>query len=65
MRDPAALIALAPQAKTKIKATARGWSLVSRAEIEALAFVADLFLVDADLPSAPAAKPAPAVISDL
>lgn len=37
---------LAALAKTKVKATARGWSMLSRDEIMALAFVTDLILVD-------------------
>lgn len=63
-RSPADMAALAARAKTKVKATARGWSLLSREEIEALAFIADLMLEDAGLPAAPA-QPQPTVISEL
>lgn len=63
-RSPTDMAALAARAKTKVKATARGWSLLSREEIEALAFVVDLFLEDAALPVAPA-KAEPQVISTL
>lgn len=55
----------AARAKTKVKATARGWSLLSREEIIALAFIADVFLEDGILPAPPPAKPAPAVISNI
>lgn len=56
---------LAAQAKAKVKATARGWSMLSREAIEALAWFADLFLEDAALPMPSPAQPAPAVISNV
>ncbi|MFS4437874.1 hypothetical protein ACMA5I_06650 [Paracoccaceae bacterium GXU_MW_L88] len=40
------MMALAAQAKTKVKDHARGWSLLSQTEVIALAFVADLLLED-------------------
>ena len=65
MHDIAQMIALAAQAKAKVKACARGWSMVSADEIVALAFVADVFLEDGALPDPPPAKPEPRVISEL
>lgn len=57
------LTELAVQAKTKVKASARGWSMLSHHEVLALAWFADLHLVDADeKPPAPA-TPEPQVIS--
>ena len=59
------LTRLAVRAKTKVKATARGWSVLSQHEILALAWVADLLLIDGEqVPPSPA-KPAPAVISNV
>lgn len=65
MSDVARMIALAARAKAKVKASARGWSMVSAEEIVALAFVADVFLEDGALPDPPPAKPEPPVISTL
>ncbi len=56
---------MSSSARWPLKASARGWSLVSRAEIEALAFIADLILEDADLAEAASGHPAPPVISPL
>lgn len=55
----------AARAKAKVKATARGWSLLSKDEIIALAFIADVFLEDGALPTPSPAKSAPAVISNV
>jgi hypothetical protein len=53
----------AARAKAKVKATARGWSMLSKDEILGLAFIANVFLEDGTLPTPAPAKPAPAVIS--
>lgn len=55
----------AARAKAKVKATARGWSMLSKDEILALAFIADVFLEDGALPTPAPAKSAPAVISNV
>jgi hypothetical protein len=65
MSEIARMTALAASAKAKVKATARGWSMVTAEEIIALAFIADVFLEDAALPEAPAGRAAPDVISTL
>lgn len=65
MIDAAQLVALAARAKAKVKATARGWSMLSQQEIVALAFVADVFLEDAVLPQARGQTAEPEVISTL
>lgn len=62
------MTALAAQAKAKVKATARGWSMVTAEEIVALAFIADVFLEDAASPAPQPVRPikgAPEVISTL
>ncbi|MGD9918998.1 MAG: hypothetical protein AB7U46_13350, partial [Paenirhodobacter sp.] len=46
----AELTELAATAKAKVKASARGWSMLSQREIIALAWLADLFLEDGALP---------------
>jgi hypothetical protein len=56
---------LAASAKAKVRASALGWSILSKHEILALAWFADLFLEDGALPAPTAAKPAPPVISTL
>ena len=53
MSDAARMVELAASAKTKVKATARGWSMVTAEEIVALAFIADVFLEDAAQPATP------------
>ena len=55
---------MAATAKAKVKASARGWSMLSQQEIIALAWFADLFLEDGALAPPPSAKPEPAVISN-
>jgi hypothetical protein len=57
------LAEIAAVAKAKVKATARGWSMLSQVEILALAFIADVVLEDGALPEPAPAKPAPNVIS--
>lgn len=57
------LTRMAVQAKTKVKASARGWSMLSQHEVLALAWVADQFLTDSEQLLPPQAHPAPAVIS--
>lgn len=59
------LTALAAKAKARVRASASGWSLLSKHEILALAWFADLFLEDGALPAPAPAKPAPDVISNL
>lgn len=61
----AELTELAATAKAKVKASARGWSMLSQREIIALAWLADLFLEDGALPVPPPAAPPPNVISEL
>lgn len=57
------LTRLAAGAKTKVQATARGWSMLSREEIQALAWFAHLFLEDTE-PGQPAPiRPEPPEIS--
>lgn len=65
MSDAARMVELAASAKTKVKATARGWSMVTAEEIVALAFIADVFLEDAALPDALPPAQEPDVISRL
>lgn len=65
MSDLSRMVVLAAQAKAKVKASARGWSMVTAEEIVALAFIADVFLEDAALPAPPPPAPAPNVISQL
>ncbi len=55
----------AARAKNKVKASARGWSLLSQIEIIALAWAVDLFLEDGELAPPSPAKPEPAVISNV
>lgn len=59
------LAELAVQAKTKVKATARGWSMLSQYEVLALAWLADLILIDGEPVPTPAPRPEPAVISNV
>ena len=59
----AELTRLAARAKTRVKASPRGWSLLSQVEIIALAWAVDLFLEDGALAPSPPAKPEPTVIS--
>lgn len=59
------LTEIAATAKSKVKRSARGWSMLSQIEILALAWLADLLLVDADLTNNSQPKAAPAVISNL
>ncbi len=59
------LARLAVRAKSKVKASARGWSMLSQIEVLALAWFADLFLKDGELAPSPPAKPEPAVISNV
>lgn len=59
------LTRLAVRAKSKVKASARGWSMLSQIEVLALAWFADLFLEDGELAPSPPAKPEPAVISNV
>ncbi|KMW60762.1 hypothetical protein AIOL_000927 [Candidatus Rhodobacter oscarellae] len=59
------LTRLAVRAKSKVKATARGWSMLSQHEVLALAWFADLLLEDGELVTPPPAKPEPAVISNV
>lgn len=59
------LTRLVVRAKTKVKATARGWSMLSQHEVLALAWMADLLLIDGEQMPPPPAKPAPAVISNV
>lgn len=54
---------LAARAKAKVKASARGWSMLSQEEILALAWFADLFLNDAELAQPAPARTEPPVIS--
>lgn len=65
MSDIETHVRRAARAKAKVKATARGWSMLSKDEIIALAFIADVFLEDGALPNPAPAKPAPAVISNV
>jgi hypothetical protein len=68
MHSIADMTVLAASAKTKVKSSARGWSMVTADEIIALAFIADLFLDDTgDAVIADARAPAaePPVISHL
>ena len=56
---------LTATAKAKVKASTRGWSMLSQREIIALAWLADMILEDGALPvPAPASTP-PNVISEL
>lgn len=55
---------VAARAKTRVKASARGWSMLSQIDIIALAFFADLALVDVITPAAPA-QPRPPLISEV
>ena len=66
MDDIEQMVALASRAKTKIKAHNNGWSLVSKEEIIALAFIADIMLEDY-IPTDPpvALKPQPKIISEV
>lgn len=57
------LTRLAVRAKSKVKATARGWSMLSRIEVLALARFADLFLEDGEPAPPPQVKTESAVIS--
>lgn len=59
------LTKLAATAKAKVKASARGWSMLSQREIIALAWLADLILEDGALPEPRPASPPPNVISEL
>lgn len=59
------LTRMAVRAKSKVKATARGWSMLSQHEVLALAWFADLLLEDGELVTPPPAKPEPAVISNV
>lgn len=61
----AELTELAATAKAKVKASARGWSMLSQREIIALAWLADLILEDGALPVPAPASPPPNVISEL
>jgi hypothetical protein len=68
MSEVARLVELAARAKAKVKASARGWSMVTAEEIVALAFIADVFLEDAALVAPSPARPIkgePDVISRL
>lgn len=65
MSDIETYVRRAARAKAKVKATARGWTMLSKDEIIALAFIADVFLEDGDLPTPPPARPEPAVISNV
>ncbi len=58
-------VLVAARAKTKVKASARGWSLVTQEEILALAWIADVFLEDTALPEPTPGRPEPAVISNV
>lgn len=64
-KELARMVALAARAKSKVKATARDWTVLSKEEIIALAFIADVFLEDGALPNPAPAKPTPAVFSNL
>lgn len=55
----------AMRAKTKVRASARGWSMLSQVEILALAWFADLFLEDENPADPPPEKLKPTVISEL
>ena len=57
------MVGYAACAKAKVKATARGWTMLSQREIISLAFFADCFLEDGDLAEPAPAKPEPRVIS--
>ena len=59
----AELTRFAARAKAKVKASARGWSMLSQEEILALAWFADQFLEDAEPVQSAPARPAPPVIS--
>ena len=54
---------IATQAKTRVKQSGRGWSVLSQLEIIALAWFADLFLQDITLQPRMPGKPEPTVIS--
>ncbi len=54
---------LAARAKARVKASPRGWSLLSQVEIIALTWAVDLFLEDGEMPPPPPAHPEPTVIS--
>jgi hypothetical protein len=62
---PERMAGLAAVAKTKVKSSARGWSMLSRQEIVSLAFVADLILEDVTLAGALVAAPENPPISEL
>jgi len=53
------------RAKSKVKAAKNGWSMLSKIEVLALVWFADLFLEDGELAPPPPAKPEPAVISNV
>lgn len=59
------LTRLAVRAKSKVKATKHGWSMLSQHEALALAWFADLFLRDGALPDPVPATPEPSVISHI
>lgn len=59
------LTRMAASAKNKVKASSRGWSLLSQVEIIALAWAVDLFLEDGELAPPPPATPEPTVISNV
>jgi len=59
------LTQLAAEAKAKVKAKRMGWSMLSHLEVLALAWFADLFLEDGQLPDPAPPQPEPTVISQL
>lgn len=58
-------VALAARAKVKVKASARGWSMLSKDEIVSLAFVVDFFLEDGEIEGAGEAPAPPVIYSEL
>lgn len=56
---------IAAQAKSKVKASARGWSVLSQIEVLALVWLADLFLADVELAGKGQTAPEPKVISNI
>jgi len=59
------LTRLVVKAKTKVKDHRNGWSVLSQIEIIALAWFADLYLLDGERTAPAAGKPAPPVISNV
>lgn len=55
----------AVRAKTKVKRTSRGWSMLSKIEVLALAWFADLFLDDGEVAAPPDPQPQPEPISNV